>query len=658
MMGYEPTVEKEATCTEEGKCYYECSVCGHKEYEITGELGHNFSGEYRIVEEAYGAKVGIKEISCTRCDAKKTKEYIKAVYPSGNIQIKYSWNNLAYVSTADREEIHYILGENKYGFRIKRDTEHYIFYFYYEDLGEDSPVYVKKTADNSSYNVYCYDWSVITYVDSYEEFIKYIDDEAKGNDNGRNNSSLFMVYEMWQEEFNRVGGIPNGYYCSGITEYQGYTCRVIENEHHTYHVTEDNCVLYYGEKYPSRNLAYVESITEITEIPFDLTTIGNKLRIPIDIEYGSDGKFKDQSHFQVEKLYQTIEIYEDDYIPNRKFCAGYEVKNHNGKWVKIEELVKNYSHWDSPNDEFTYRTIIDTYLDGIYPEVLEIRAILDDKELPVHVTVVNGHMESTRDSTQYGTDNYFLANEEILLAPDYDGSKYTVDYLIININGVITEIREDYLYYYHLTLPESGTVTAECVLKEIGADSENKVLVTINTLGRGELNNNSGEYAEFLPLFMTASASKGYRFVGWFVQGLFYMFEGDEYPMGDFDEEYYQYGEFFGNKPVYNFNLSDSYDAIVITAIFEEISSDYIDIIVNEGFVSSYQQTALHVSALRIFTPEYYDIHGTFDETQNISGWIVTEELEEGPTQTPLDGAFTGHYFTVDSVVNAVNITE
>ena len=111
----------------------------------------------------------------------------------------------------------------------------------------------------------------INQYDNYDEFIKYLDNEAKGNDNGRNNSSLFMLYEMWQEEFNRTGAIPNGYYCSAITEHQGYTCRVYENEHHAYYVTEDNCVLYYSEKYPSRNFAYVSSITEITEIPYSTT---------------------------------------------------------------------------------------------------------------------------------------------------------------------------------------------------------------------------------------------------------------------------------------------------------------------------------------------------------------------------------------------------
>ena len=655
-MNYESCVEKEATCTEGGKCYYECYNCGYKELEDIGPLGHNFSGDYKIIEEAYGAKVGIKEYSCIRCDETQTKEYIKAVYPSGNIQIKYSWNNLAYTSTADREEIHYLLGENKYGFQIKRDTENYIFQFYYEDLGENSPVYVNKSGASSSYNQYGYDWAIITYVDSYDEFIQYIDNEAKGNDNGRNNSSLFMMYQMWEEEFNRVGGIPNGYYCSGITEYLGYSCRVMENEHHAYYVTEDNCVLFYSEKYPNRNFASVESITEISEIPFDFTNINSKLRIPIDIEYGSDGKFKDQSYFQVEKLNQIIEIYEDSYIPKRKICTGYEVKNHNGEWIKIEELVHNYSHWDSPNSEFTYKSIVDNYLDGVNPEVLEIRAILEDRELPVHVTVTNGHLESTNDSTQYGSDNYFLANEEVLIAPDYDESLYKVDYIKITINGEVTEIREDYIYYHRLYLPETGTVLAEFILVELGAGGMSHH-VEINIIGEGKVNKPSGEYSDSLPLELIATASKGYEFIGWYVKGL-YNYGGDEMPMmltleeGEDIIDYYQYGESFGNSPIKNFELFDPYEDIVITAIFEKValSNSYIDIVVDNGFVQGYRYNSLSVSAIRLKEAADYSLFGHPDDYEKIVGWTITENFEE-PVITEFDSFYVGYCFTVNTTI-------
>jgi hypothetical protein len=655
-MSYECEVEKEATCTEHGKCYYVCYNCGYKELEDVSPLGHDFNGDYTIVEEAYGAKVGLKEYKCIRCDETKTKEYIKAVYPSGNIQIKYSWNNLAYTSTADREEVHYLLGENKYGFQIKRDTENYIFQFYYEDLGENSPVYVNKSGASSSYNQYGYDWAIITYVDSYNEFIDYIDNEAKGNDNGRNNSSLFMMYQMWEDEFNRVGGIPNGYYCSGITDYLGYSCRVMENEHHAYYVTDDNCVLFYSEKYPGRNIASVESITEIEEIPFDFTNIDSKSRIPIDIEYGSDGKFKDQSYFQLEKLYQTIEIYEDKYIPKRKVCVGYEVKNHNGEWIKIEELVHNYSHWDSPNEEFTYKSIIDNYLDGINPEILEIRAILEDRELPVHVTVTNGHLESTSDSTQYGSDNYFLANEEVLIAPDYDESKYTVDYIKITTNGEVTEVREDYIYYHTLYLPESGTVTAEFILVEYGTNGVTHH-VEINIIGEGKVNKPSGDYSDSLPLELIATAAKGYEFVGWYVKGL-YNVGGDEVPMmlsleeGEEVIDYYQYGESFGNSPIKTFELYDPYEDIVITAIFEklEVSNSYIDITIDSGFLQGYNYNSLMLSAIRLKEESDLSLCGHPDDYGTISGWTISEEFEE-TVVTELDDFYTSYWFTVNSSI-------
>ena len=62
----------------------------------------------------------------------------------------------------------------------------------------------------------------------------------------------------------------------------------MENEHHAYYVTEDNCVLFYSEKYPNRNFASVESITEISEIPFDFTNINSKLHILLPITFPRD----------------------------------------------------------------------------------------------------------------------------------------------------------------------------------------------------------------------------------------------------------------------------------------------------------------------------------------------------------------------------------
>ena len=82
------------------------------------------------------------------------------------------------------------------------------------------------------------------------------------------------------------------------------------------------------------------------------------------------------------------------------------------------------------------------------------------------------------------------------------------------------------------------------------------------------------------PFTAIANASKRNVFVGWFVQGMFYMNEGDMgMPSGSFNEEYYQYGEYFGNMSILEFDFNNSYDKIIITAIFEEINpvNDYIE---------------------------------------------------------------------------------
>mgnify|MGYP003295524105 CR=1 FL=1 len=50
---------------------------------------------------------------------------------------------------------------------------------------------------------------------------------------------------------------------------------------------------------------------------------------------------------------------------------------------------------------------------------------------------------------------------------------------IVTINGVTTEIREDYIYYYRLELPASGEVTVEFVIKEIGAGFWQTIYMTL-----------------------------------------------------------------------------------------------------------------------------------------------------------------------------------
>ena len=216
------------------------------------------------------------------------------------------------------------------------------------------------------------------------------------------------------------------------------------------------------------------------------------------------------------------------------------------------------------------------------------------------------------------------------------------------------EYVEDYLWSWYLTLPESGEVIAECVLKEIG-DGEN-VTVNVNVIGDGTLNIETAEYSSSELLTAIAEAPRGTRFVGWFVQGLFYTNVGDmPMPEGDFSEDYYEYGEYFGNSPIYNFNLWDRYGEIHITAIFEGIDPEMesIDIIVTDGFVYSYR--TLRVSALRVNVPTYYDIACADEDSDSIIGWTYTE-LYDDPIVTEDEYTNSGFYFEVDTNVTPIYV--
>jgi len=644
--------DKEPTCIEPGSESYVCLVCGEKETTEISPLGHDFSGSYVIVEEAYGSKIGVKERSCTRCDAKETKNYIKAAYPDGNIKVTFDWDHRSYTSTTDRNEIHWMLDGNKYCFYINRDSDSKThFYFYYEDKGPHSPVYVQKLVGNYPYtNGYgSYGWGIVGYVDSYDEFIEYIDSEAKGSDNGRNNSGLHTVYTMWEDIFNAAGKIPDSYYCSAVVEYYGYTCRIYENDGFAYYVTEDNCCLYFSGKGYNRDFAYVERIEEITEIPCGPVDYNSIYYIMIDIENGKDYSFKDGFYFNVENLYNKVEIYESEYISDRKVVKGFEVKDHSGNWVKITELAKNGSSWTT-DSSFSYKDIINNYLQGKYPDCLEIRAILEDAELPVKVKVTNGYINIGYND--YGSESDCLANETIVLMPKYDEDKYNIKLWKVTVNGVTTEYTDDYIYSQEITLPESGIVLAECVLEEKTNQKEN---VTINVIGNGKVNKSTGEYSVLDDFILIATPNSRNEFVGWFVQGIQFSYgEGDgDMPMyGDY-EDYYQYGEFCSNKPIYEFYLETAYDEIIITAVFRSIDAtkDYIDVIVENGFLSTYSMKSLHVSAIRITSPNYYDLHG--DYIKDIDGWELVEQTEEGPSTTILEGEYNGYYFQYDSTVKA-----
>ncbi len=72
-------VEKEATCTEMGSRYKECSVCGDTVTEEIAALGHEWEVEYTIDKEATCLEEGSKSIHCANCDAIESVTIIEKI---------------------------------------------------------------------------------------------------------------------------------------------------------------------------------------------------------------------------------------------------------------------------------------------------------------------------------------------------------------------------------------------------------------------------------------------------------------------------------------------------------------------------------------------------------------------------------------------------
>ena len=69
------TVEKAATCTENGSKYRTCTVpgCTEKETEVITALGHDM-GEWKVTKEATCTEKGTETKECARCEHKATRE--------------------------------------------------------------------------------------------------------------------------------------------------------------------------------------------------------------------------------------------------------------------------------------------------------------------------------------------------------------------------------------------------------------------------------------------------------------------------------------------------------------------------------------------------------------------------------------------------------
>ena len=68
-LGTPEHADEPASCTEAGKDYWKCSVCGYESFDVIEALGHDFTGQTpEVTETATCEKAGSKTTHCVRCD--------------------------------------------------------------------------------------------------------------------------------------------------------------------------------------------------------------------------------------------------------------------------------------------------------------------------------------------------------------------------------------------------------------------------------------------------------------------------------------------------------------------------------------------------------------------------------------------------------------
>lgn len=72
-------IDKNPTCTETGSKHKNCSVCGDKVTEEIKAAGHNWQEEYTVDKEATCTEEGLKSIHCSNCNATKDSESIDKI---------------------------------------------------------------------------------------------------------------------------------------------------------------------------------------------------------------------------------------------------------------------------------------------------------------------------------------------------------------------------------------------------------------------------------------------------------------------------------------------------------------------------------------------------------------------------------------------------
>ena len=266
----------EPTHATEGIVKSTCYNCGT---EVTRNIGRledhvwNASGandpNWEVITEAKDGQPGIRRRHCLYCDAYEDYWYIRAEWE------KYYFGNRIYFDSRDSlglwgtdDEIHYnFINDDGYetfvyvvreDYRDSDQTWAFMWIDHADELGR-KPLYLAKSYGTGEYNIYPnFDWAVVDFVDTKEEFIDEIDHINCGYD--RYSSSLFDLFTVYERLYNEAmipaNGSPDFMEHCTWWEYEGGE-KVLHKDSYT-------GIEYYALKYnDSRQFLHIDPKTNV-----------------------------------------------------------------------------------------------------------------------------------------------------------------------------------------------------------------------------------------------------------------------------------------------------------------------------------------------------------------------------------------------------------
>ena len=205
----DPEILQPASHTADGQARYVCAVCGAVKDEAIPKTEEHAWGAWEIVTPSVHGQPGVRRRSCA-CGAQEDYWYIDADWESflheSRVSYEKSWSDYRYADQRGNKYEQLWQYQNAdgnstwlYSTHFLENDEGRLVLFLWSDqpdaLGR-RPIYHAKDMTGGGY-----DWAVVRYADTYEDFIRFID--YLYGSNGAHSSNLIDLLTRYETMYNQ-----------------------------------------------------------------------------------------------------------------------------------------------------------------------------------------------------------------------------------------------------------------------------------------------------------------------------------------------------------------------------------------------------------------------------------------------------------------------